>query len=84
MFAPQLGIDEDPVTGMAICPFAAYLIENGLVPHDGKVREFQVRQGEAMGRPGIAQVRVPIESGRPGRIEVGGKAVIVFKTSLEL
>ena len=79
MFAPQLGIDEDPVTGMAIGPFAAYLLENQLTTRP----EFMVRQGEAMGRPGVAHVRVPLTGGKPGRVEVGGEAVIVFRAELE-
>lgn len=79
MFAPQLGIDEDPVTGMAIGPFAAYLLENRLTTRT----EFKVRQGEAMGRPGIAHVKVPLNEGKPGRVEVGGEAVIVFRAELE-
>jgi len=84
MFAPQLGIDEDPVTGMAIGPFAAYLVENGLLPATESSLEFKVRQGEAMGRPGVAHVRVPLENGKPGRVEVGGEAVIVFRASVEI
>jgi PhzF family phenazine biosynthesis protein len=83
MFAPQIGIDEDPVTGMAIAPLGAYLVANNLARTDQDYFEFNAKQGEAMGRPGVAHVRVSLGADRkPSKIEVSGEAVIVFSSEL--
>ena len=41
-------------------------------------------QGEAMGRPGSMEVRVALENGQPGEIQIVGNAVVAFRTTLEL
>lgn len=82
MFAPQIGIDEDPVTGNGNGPLGCYLVINNLVEHDGREFEFSSIQGEAMGRPGIVEVAVDIEEGLPIGVRVGGAAVIAFETNL--
>jgi PhzF family phenazine biosynthesis protein len=84
MFAPAIGIVEDPVTGTAHGPLGIYLVRNGLVPHDGRLLRFLSRQGEAMGRPGTVRVEVAIERGTPVRIRVGGTAVVAFEARLTL
>ncbi|XIE80723.1 PhzF family phenazine biosynthesis isomerase [Streptomyces sp. SBR177] len=54
MFAPAIGITEDPVTGNGHGPLGAYLLRHGLVPApDGRL-SFTGRQGAAMGRPGTS------------------------------
>lgn len=85
MFAPAIGIAEDPVTGNANGPLGGYLVHNKLVDHvDIGVFEFRGRQGEAMGRPGVVRVMVDIADGKPVRTRVAGRAVIVFETELVL
>jgi PhzF family phenazine biosynthesis protein len=84
MFAPALGISEDPVTGTAYGPLGIYLVRNGLARHDGASLRFRARQGEAMGRPGTASVEVIIERGAPVRVRVGGRAVVAFEAKLHL
>ncbi len=84
MFAPAIGINEDPVTGNGNGPMGAYLVQYGLVNHDGKEFQFKSKQGEAMGRPGTAHVQVDIEDARPVKVRVGGDAVIAFQSVLEL
>lgn len=84
MFAPAVGIPEDPVTGNGNGPLGAYLVAHGVVEHDGRQLRFRGRQGVAMGRPGIAEVIVDIEEGRPRRVRVGGNAVIAFRAELSL
>lgn len=84
MFAPAIGIQEDPVTGNANGPLGAYLIHHKLVPHDGTEFQFKGKQGEAMGRPGIVEVRVKIEQNEPVQVQIGGHAVIVFQTEIEV
>lgn len=87
MFAPAIGINEDPVTGNANGPLGAYLVQHRLIPHE-QVRQglrAWMRQGEAMGRPG--QVRVEVEVDARGRepvsVRIGGDAVIVFSAEIE-
>ena len=82
MFAPAVGIREDPVTGNANGPLGAYLVHHKLVSHDGRGFAFQAIQGEAMGRPGIIGVEVDIESGEPVLVRISGQAVIVFKAEI--
>ncbi|MCA9726170.1 MAG: PhzF family isomerase [Candidatus Eisenbacteria bacterium] len=84
MFAPAIGIAEDPVTGNANGPLGAYLVAHGLAKPTGNHLSFRARQGEAMGRPGTVEVDVDIEDGRPHRVRVGGHAVIIFQTEVEI
>ncbi|MCG8607514.1 PhzF family isomerase, partial [bacterium] len=84
MFAPAIGISEDPVTGNGNGPLGAYLVRYGIANHDGKELRFLSKQGQAMGREGIAQVRVTIEANQPTKVKVGGDAVIAFQCELEL
>ena len=37
-----------------------------------------------MGRPGSMEVRVALEDGQPGEIQIVGDAVVAFRTTLEL
>ena len=83
MFAPAIGIGEDPVTGNANGPLGAYLADLGYGPRDGEFR-FRAVQGEAMGRKGEILVKVAIEGGRPHHVTVSGQAVIVFKAEMVL
>ena len=84
MFAPAIGIPEDPVTGNANGPLGAYLVKHRLVPSEGCRFAFKGRQGEAIGRPGTVEVTVEIAEGIPRIVRVGGRAVIVFKSELVL
>lgn len=84
MYAPAIGIPEDPVTGNANGPLGAYLVRHGLAtPRDGRL-SFLARQGEAMGRPGTVEVEVDVEGGEPKIVRVAGRAVVVFESELEL
>jgi PhzF family phenazine biosynthesis protein len=84
MFAPAIGIPEDPVTGNANGPLGAYLVKHGLAaPVDG-VLSFRARQGEAIGRPGTVEVSVEADGKIPTRVRVAGQAVITFKSEIEL
>ena len=84
MFGPANGVAEDPVTGIANGPMGAYLVRNGLIPAEGDEVSFTAVQGEAMGRPGSMEVRVALEQGQPGEIQIVGDAVVAFQTTLEL
>lgn len=84
MFAPAIGIMEDPVTGNANGPLGAYLIAHHLVEHDGRFFQFKGEQGSAIGRSGIVEVVVAVENGAPIQVKIGGPAVVVFATTLTL
>lgn len=68
-FAPQLGIDEDPVTGSAHCLLAPYWAEKM------QKREFTAYQASARG--GTLHLRL-----EGGRVKITGAAVIVFEGQL--
>lgn len=84
MFAPAIGISEDPVTGNANGPLGAYLVHHHLVSHNGLSFTFKAIQGEAMKRPGTVTVQVDIENAAPTKVHVIGEAVVVFDTTLVL
>jgi PhzF family phenazine biosynthesis protein len=84
MFAPAIGINEDPVTGNANGPLGGYLIQNKIVETKEDIFEFNSTQGEAMNRPGIVNVKVEIQNGRPSATRIKGDAAAVFRTEIKL
>jgi len=84
MFAPAIGINEDPVTGNANGPLGGYLIQNKIVDYQKNLFEFNGRQGETIDRPGLVQVRVIIENEKPTLIQIKGDATVIFKTEIEI
>ena len=84
MFAPAIGIAEDPVTGNANGPLGAYLVKHNLVKYNECFFSFKGEQGAAIGRSGIVEVQVKIEKGKPVEVKIGGRAVIAFQTTIEL
>lgn len=84
MFAPAVGINEDPVTGNANGPLGAYLVKHNLVNHNNSIFKFKAKQGEAIKRAGIIEVEVKIEDEKPVEVKISGNAVIIFKTELSL
>ncbi|WP_040327402.1 PhzF family isomerase [Clostridium ihumii] len=84
MFAPAIGINEDPVTGNANGPLGAYLVHYNLVKHNKSIFKFKAKQGEAINRTGIIEIEVTIKDNEPSEVKVSGNAVIVFKSELVL
>lgn len=84
MFAPAVGINEDPVTGNANGPLGAYLVQYNLVKHNNSIFKFKAKQGEAIKRLGIIEVEVKIEDKKPTEVKISGNAVIIFKAELLL
>jgi PhzF family phenazine biosynthesis protein len=82
MFAPAIGIAEDPVTGNGNGPLGAYLVRHGLVPVSGGVLEFTGRQGVAMGRPGDIEVRVEEQADGRLLVSIAGEAAVAFRGEL--
>lgn len=84
MFAPAIGINEDPVTGNANGPLGAYLVHHNLVKHNNSLFKFKAKQGEAINRQGIIEVEVKIENKEPVEVKVSGSAVIVFQSEITI
>lgn len=84
MFAPAIGINEDPVTGNANGPLGAYLVHHNLVKHNNSLFKFKAKQGEAINRPGIIEVEVKIDNKKPVEVKISGNATIIFKSELLL
>lgn len=84
MFAPAIGINEDPVTGNANGPLGAYLVHHNLVKHNNSLFKFKAKQGEAIGRPGVIEVEVKIEEKEPIEVKISGSAVIVFHSQITI
>jgi len=82
MFAPAIGINEDPVTGNANGPLGAYLVHHNLVKHNNSLFRFNAKQGEAINRSGIIEVEVEIENQEPVEVKISGSAVIVFQSEI--
>ena len=74
MFAPALGIAEDPATGSAAGPLAVHLARHGRIAFG---IDIEIRQGVEMGRPSLLYARVEGTPDRLERVVVGGSAVAV-------
>lgn len=79
MFAPGLGVPEDPATGSAAGPLAVHAVRHGLAESG---EEIEIRQGAEIGRPSLLRARVKASGERIERVEVGGGAVIVARGEL--
>jgi PhzF family phenazine biosynthesis protein len=84
MFAPAIGINEDPVTGNANGPLGGYLIQNKIIDTKDNYFEFNGRQGEIINRLGVVNVKVKIENGKPSLIQIKGDAIVIFRTEIEI
>lgn len=81
MFAPLFGIPEDPATGGANGPLAAYLVRHGLV-RPGTTAPLVNLQGVRMGRPSRIHLSVRFEAEALTEVWIGGAAVIVGSGTL--
>ena len=82
MFAPSVGVPEDPATGSAAAAMAGLFIDFER-PADGAHR-FVIEQGDAMGRPSRITVSVEVADGQLRQAWVGGHAVIVSEGILRI
>jgi trans-2,3-dihydro-3-hydroxyanthranilate isomerase len=76
MFAPALGVEEDPATGSAAGPLAVHLARHGRIAFG---QEIEIRQGVELGRPSLLRARAVGSAQRIERVEVGGWAVMVAR-----
>lgn len=82
MFAPGMGIAEDPATGAAATALAGYLAARDQRPV-GTVR-WVVEQGFEMGRPSIIEVEADVEEGGVTAVRVGGRSVMVSEGQMRV
>jgi len=83
MFAPMSGIREDPATGSATGPLAAYLVEYGLIEkRDGL--HFINEQGTKMLRRSLIHALLHVRDGNLVTVEIGGSAVKVIEAAVEI
>ena len=76
-FFPGIGMtSEDPATGTAAGPLAAYLVSKGIWP---AAKTLIIEQGYEINRPSLIEVSV-----NGDEIKVGGKCVIVGEGNLKL
>ena len=76
MFAPRLGVPEDPATGSAAGPLAVHLGRHGRVAFG---EEIEIRQGEEVARPSLLLARAEGTATAISLVEVAGAAVIVAR-----
>ncbi|TXM65129.1 PhzF family phenazine biosynthesis protein [Methylobacterium sp. WL120] len=82
MFAPALGVPEDPATGSAAAAFAGVLMQFETLG-DG-THDVAITQGVAMGRPSEIALQLVIEAGALRSVEIGGAALIVSEGLLHV
>ncbi len=80
MFAPGMGITEDPATGAAVAALAGQIMAAER-PSDG-LHLHVVEQGFEMGRPSLIRLELAVEAGSLRRATLGGAAVVVAEGRL--
>lgn len=81
MFAPDLGIAEDPATGSASGPLGCYLVRHKVVP-PAKAGAILSLQGVKMGRPSSVHISIGLEKDEIKSVQVGGEAVLAGEGTL--
>jgi trans-2,3-dihydro-3-hydroxyanthranilate isomerase len=82
MFAPGIGVPEDPATGSACVALAGYLA--GRDPRTQGTLRWIVEQGFEMGRPSILEIEADKKHGAVTTVRVGGRTVLVCDGTMEL
>ncbi len=79
MFAPGMGIREDPATGSAAAAFAGVIAARF---SDGS-HAVAIEQGYEMGRPSLIRLAIVVAAGKLVSAAIGGDAVIVTEGTIE-
>jgi trans-2,3-dihydro-3-hydroxyanthranilate isomerase len=82
MFAPGVGVSEDPATGSAVAALAGAAAEAER-PEDGD-HAIYVEQGEEMGRPSLICLEMRIEDGALRRAAISGSVIRIADGSLRV
>jgi trans-2,3-dihydro-3-hydroxyanthranilate isomerase len=81
MFAPYLGVAEDPATGSAAGPLGAYVMQH---LNFASGEEIIVEQGFEMGRPSILHIIISKVNNSITQVKVGGESVLTGEGYLYL
>lgn len=82
MFAPSLGVAEDPATGAAAAAFACVVAR--FEPLGDGEHSLWIEQGYEMGRPSQIQLEVEIAGGALANARIGGHAVLVQQGRIDI
>jgi trans-2,3-dihydro-3-hydroxyanthranilate isomerase len=82
MFAPGLGIEEDPATGGAVAALAGAIARFDQPP--GGTHRYVIEQGFEMGRPSLIRLEIDMDGGIVAEGRIGGDAVVVAHGTLEV
>ena len=82
MFAPGLGIAEDPATGAAAAAIVGAAAMAAAI-RDGEFR-LDIVQGVTMGRPSLISASARLERGALASIEVGGSCVLMAQGKIDV
>ncbi|MEO8578502.1 MAG: PhzF family phenazine biosynthesis protein [Gemmatimonadales bacterium] len=82
MYAPALGIPEDPATGSAVASLAGYLAARSSI-RDGMLR-YTIHQGVEMGRASRMELEVDVANGVVKAVRIGGAAVLIASGTLHV
>ncbi|GLZ81881.1 hypothetical protein Afil01_66880 [Actinorhabdospora filicis] len=81
LFAPGIGVSEDPATGSAALGLGAYLVGTGALPGEG-TSAFTIDQGDRIARPSVLECAVDASGGVATKVTVAGGAVLVARGEL--
>ena len=85
MFAPGIGVPEDPATGSAAGALGSYLVRHGIIKPEDGVARVVVEQGLEIERPSRIEVEVSVSgAGEISEVRVGGKAITIIKGEVSL
>jgi trans-2,3-dihydro-3-hydroxyanthranilate isomerase len=82
MFAPSLGVAEDPATGAAAAALAGWLASRQ--PDVSGTRRWRILQGEDIGRPSEIALAADVADGAATAVRVGGRCVMISEGTLRL
>jgi trans-2,3-dihydro-3-hydroxyanthranilate isomerase len=83
MFAPAMGIAEDPATGAASGPLGCYLVKHNIVTDNPAA--IISEQGVEMGRPSFIHIGIDRDKdGEISRVSVGGQSVYIGEGLIEI
>lgn len=82
MFAPAMGLIEDPATGSAAAAFGGYLATR--TERKNGTMKYLVHQGVEMGRPSKLFVETDVAAGEVRAVRVGGASVLMASGELHV
>jgi trans-2,3-dihydro-3-hydroxyanthranilate isomerase len=82
LFAPQVGIPEDPATGSAAVCLTGIVHQFDQLP-DGTHKRI-VEQGYEIGRPSLIYLTIVVEGGKLTTVRIGGSAMRVSHGTIEV